>query len=249
MGEKSKIAWTDATQNFWVGCRKKSPACSYCYAERWARRSGKDFGKVTRTSPRTFQAPLGWKEPKVIFTCSLSDFFIHDADKWRADAHEIMERTPQHTYLILTKEIERAVRLRYVPPRNALLGVSAENQHWLDRRVPLMLQVPASGYFISAEPLLGPLKFGPWLHEIKCVITGGESGGPEPRMLVQRAPLLKNDWIPKASALEWVARIVDQCEAAGVIPFHKQWGGPRPESGGHLVRGKTYQDMGWAYAN
>jgi protein gp37 len=33
MSEKSKIAWTDSTVNFWEGCTKVSAGCANCYAE------------------------------------------------------------------------------------------------------------------------------------------------------------------------------------------------------------------------
>lgn len=259
MGKETKIKWCSATQNFWVGCHKKSPGCSYCYMDRWANRTGRDPENVTRTEDATFYAPLKWKEPKIIFTCSLSDFFIKEADAWRADATKVMEQTPQHTYLILTKEIDRAVGLGYVPPKNAIIGVSAENQHWFDKRVPMMFHVPARGYFISAEPLLGPLSFGSWLNvaanqRVRCVITGGESGGTESRMLVNKLPItlgerkgvLEYIWAPKPLAHTWIDSIMEQCDEAGVTFFHKQWGGPRPDSGGHLIGGKSYQSMDWA---
>jgi len=252
MAKESKISWTDATWNPWYGCHKKSPGCANCYMYRWADSFGRNPDVPTRAADRTFKSPLRWREPKVIFTCSLSDFFIREADKWRADAHAVMESTPQHTYLILTKEIDRAVKLGYVPPRNALLGVSAENQHWLDKRMPDLLRVSATGYFVSAEPLLGPLKLKEWLPHVRCVITGGESGGPEHRALVNKITSNhvwdrgKVTWVPKARALDMVTDILEQCERSGVALFHKQWGGPRPDSAGHRLRGKDYQSMEWA---
>src|SRR5262245_36492902 len=98
MGVESKISWTDATHNFWYGCRKVSPECARCYAERWAKRVGRDFGTVTRI--KDFAAPIRWKEPKVIFTCSLSDFFIEEGDRWRDEAWEVIRQAPQHKWLI-----------------------------------------------------------------------------------------------------------------------------------------------------
>jgi len=46
MGARSKIEWTDSTFNPWVGCTKIArprgapSACDFCYAEKWAKRSG-----------------------------------------------------------------------------------------------------------------------------------------------------------------------------------------------------------------
>jgi protein gp37 len=43
------------------------------------------------------------------------------------------------------------------PLPHVWLGVSVENQHFADERIPLLLQTPAAVRFISAEPLLGPI--------------------------------------------------------------------------------------------
>jgi protein gp37 len=120
---------------------------------------------------------------------------------------------------------------------NVWLGVSVENQHFADERIPLLLQTPAAVRFISAEPLLGPL-FGldqlgggmdsrPYwtahcpvdpsgfahIPGLDWVIVGGESGaGARP------------------CDLAWVRSIVQQCQAAGVAAFVKQLGSdPRSE--------------------
>jgi len=82
--------------------------------------------------------------------------------------------TPHHTYQILTKRArrmrqymadqERVIQVAFEgraewPPRNAWLGVSAEDQKRADERVPDLLATPAAVRFVSAEPLLGPIDF------------------------------------------------------------------------------------------
>jgi protein gp37 len=100
-------------------------------------------------------------QPKFIFTCSWSDFFITEADAWRAEAWEIIRRTPEFTYLILTKRPDRIARC--LPADwgdgypNVWLGTSAENQKYADQRIPELLKVPAAKRFLSLEPLLGPI--------------------------------------------------------------------------------------------
>jgi len=47
----------------------------------------------------------------------------------------------------------------------------------------------------------------------------------------------------KPQALEWVRSLRDQCVAAGVPFFFKQWGGPKPSSGGRLLDGRTWDEM------
>lgn len=49
MGKDSKIQWTDHTFNPWWGCTKVSPACTNCYAEAFARRTGRAPGVRART--------------------------------------------------------------------------------------------------------------------------------------------------------------------------------------------------------
>jgi len=48
---------------------------------------------------------------------------------------------------------------------------------------------------------------------------------------------------PKPQALEWVRSLRDQCVAAGVPFFFKQWAGPRPSSAGALIDGKEWRQM------
>jgi protein gp37 len=111
------------------------------------------------------------------------------------------------------------------PLPNVWLGVSVENQHFADERIPLLLRTPAAIRFISAEPLLGPVDLHRcWLDydsyecpacgDIECncgaldwVIVGGESGhGARP------------------FDIAWARSIVAQCGAAGVACFVKQLG-------------------------
>src|SRR3990167_9412084 len=120
MGKDSKISWTTHTYNPWIGCHKVSPGCKHCYAETLVMRMGRVFSIVRRAAHATFNAPLKWKpirgdwgrgdilgDRQYVFTCSISDFFIEEADAWRDEAWEIIRRTPHLTYQILTKRPER----------------------------------------------------------------------------------------------------------------------------------------------
>ena len=154
------------------------------------------------------------------------------------------------------------------PLPNVWLGVSCENQEQADKRIPLLLKTPAAVRFVSLEPLLGPIELRAWFyfvtkakttpHEpggIDWVIVGGESGGPPERALVrslrvpgpisglgQRKRTMLTKWTAKPEALEWVRSIRDQCQAAGVAFYFKQWGGPRPKSGGRVLDGRTWDE-------
>jgi protein gp37 len=221
VAEHSAIEWTDATWNPWYGCTKVSPGCKYCYAESWAKRTGRDFSTVTR-SKSAFNAPLKWKTPRRIFTCSLSDFFHPDADRWRDEAWGIIKDTPHHTYLILTKRID--LFRASICPDNVWLGVTAENQAQWDSRVPLLLNTPATIRWVSVEPMLGPIV--PVVLEVDWLVVGGESG-------------------PKRRPIEpsWVRYLRDECKAAGVPFFFKQWGGRTPKAGGCELDGREWKEF------
>jgi protein gp37 len=116
------------------------------------------------------------------------------------------------------------------PLPNVWLGVSVEDQATADERIPLLLATPATVRFLSMEPLLGPVDVFPYIRKtigdplsspLDWVIVGGESG-------------------PKARPMhpDWARSLRDQCAAAGVPFFFKQWGEWRPicEGGGSWYR-------------
>ena len=226
MGELTGISWCDSTWNPWYGCRKVSPGCDNCYAERDMTRYGRDW-RVTRAATSTFSAPLRWKTPRRIFTCSWSDFFIEEARPWLSEAWEIMRRTPQHTYQVLTKRpglmAAWADEHGWLP--NVWAGTSVESAKYLPR-LDVLARVPAQVRFVSAEPLLEPLDLRPWLQGgCDWVITGGESGpGARPMRL------------------EWARSLRDQCQQAGVPFFLKQLGGLHA-GGPALLDGREWREF------
>lgn len=193
-----------------MGCAKVSPGCTNCYMFRYMRRVGRDPERVVR-SKTTFYAPLGWAEPRNIFTCSLSDFFIVEADQWRPEAWDIIYNTPQHVYQILTKRPSRmlAWALHHGWPSNAWAGTSIESRRYL-HRANVLRKVPAATRFLSYEPLLEDLGVLD-LTGIAGVIVGGESG-PNFRPM----------------DLAWVRPIRDQCIEQGVAFHYKQAAGLQP---------------------
>ena len=225
MAEFSAIEWTEATWNPWHGCHKVSPGCAHCYMYREKRRYGQDPSIVTR-GRTTFGAPLKWTEARMVFTCSWSDFFIEDADPWRSEAWDIIRATPHHTYQILTKLPERisACLPSDWPLGNVWLGVSVETPRFF-WRIDLLRRIPAAIRFLSIEPLLAPMPALP-LEGISWVIVGGESG---PRCRPMKP--------------EWVRHIRDQCKETGVAFFFKQWGGPRKDTTGRRLDGRTWNEM------
>jgi len=176
MGNKTSIEWTDKTWNPWQGCRKVSTGCKNCYMYSDKKRYGQDPAKIVR-SKTVFKAPNKWKESALVFVCSWSDFFIEDADEWRNEAWEIIRNSPHLTFQILTKRpenIKDRLPLDW-PLDNVWLGVTAENQEMADKRIPILLSIPANVHFVSIEPMIGPVSLKAY-HEIDWVICGGESG-------------------------------------------------------------------------
>jgi protein gp37 len=220
--EKSNIQWTGNTVNFWMGCKKVSPACKYCYLYRIMAKNGGDGSTIKRVSDATFYKSLYWKQPTVIFTCSMSDFFLPEADAWREDAWDVIRRTPQHTWQILTKRPERIAEC--LPPDwgagwdNVWLGVSVENQEYF-KRVAILNKIPAKIRFISAEPLLEEIDFlaeidgKRVIDSVQWVIIGGESG---------------NSYGPygyRPSEISWYERAInDLKQNTSAAVFNKQLG-------------------------
>ena len=216
MGFETGIEWTNATWNPWHGCHKVSAGCKNCYMFTEKRRYGQDPNVVVQ-SKTTFGAPLRWKEPKLVFTCSWSDFFIEEADPWRQTAYEIMRRTP-HTYQVLTKRIERALSLALLEDPlipNMWLGVSVENRA-AKIRIDWLREASVALRFLSIEPLLediGELN----LRGIHWVIVGGESGRGA-----------------RSFEIEWARSIISQCRSASVPCFVKQLGAKPFYHGGDI---------------
>lgn len=233
MGDKSAIEWTDATWNPVTGCTKVSPGCKHCYAERLAARLQamgnpryRNGFRVT-LHPDQLTLPLRWKSPRRIFVNSMSDLYhVLVPLSFIRDVFAVMERAHWHVFQILTKRAERLVTIASsLPwPPNVWQGVSVENARYT-ARIALLRQVPAAVRFLSVEPLLGPIP-NLSLDGIHWVIVGGESG-PEHRPLDP----------------EWVRNIRDQCHAAGVPFFFKQWGGKTSKAGGRLLDGRTWDEV------
>lgn len=232
----SKIEWTrrkglvSRVWNFVTGCNKVSRGCKFCYAEVMHKRL---MGIVPSKYSQPFNAGSvfhkdvllqahSWKHPSLVFVNSMSDLFHNDiTDDQLLEAFKTMWHLSQHTFIILTKRSERlpgfyqylkeyAAAAATAP--NIWLLVSTENQATANQRIPHLLATTAAIKGISAEPLLSHINLPvEWLSQLHWVIAGGESG-------------------PKASPMHptWPLNLQQQCQAAGVPFFFKQWGQYRP---------------------
>jgi protein gp37 len=184
-----------------------------------------------------------------VFCASLADVFDNAVpQEWREDLWRLVDATPHLDWLLLTKRpqlIMNRLPIDWKGGRpNVWLGTTVENQAEADRRIPHLLAVPAAKRFLSCEPLLGPVDLSalplpaPWPrcdcegHSPRFDVLAGEimctgcCEGPE-------AVDCRIDWIiaggesgPKArpSHPDWFRSLRDQCQAAGVPFFFKQWG-------------------------
>ncbi len=237
MSLQTKIEWTDATWNPVTGCTKISAGCEFCYAERFAERfrgvpnhpfsSGFDL----TLRPERLTQPLEWRQPKLIFVNSMSDLFHKSVPAQFVDrVFDTMERADWHIFQVLTKRSSRLrnyVNARYAksaPPRNLWLGTSVEDSSKVSR-IRHIRDSKAAIRFLSIEPLIGPMSKID-LTGIHWVIVGGESG-------------------PSARPMDptWVRNVRDQCIAARVPFFFKQWGGYRPKTGGRTLDGREWNQM------
>src|SRR4051812_39513394 len=132
------IEWTEATWNPTSGCTKISPGCDRCYAERIALRFPKTFpnGFALTLRENAIDLPLTWRKPRTIFVNSMSDLFHADVPPvYIARVFDVMVRTPQHTYQILTKRAHRLRTLARMLPwaPNIWIGVSVESPSFVWR--------------------------------------------------------------------------------------------------------------------
>jgi protein gp37 len=230
---KSSIEWTESTWNPVTGCTKISAGCKNCYAERIAKRlhamGQPNYRNGFRLTlhERAVELPLGWRKPQVVFVNSMSDLFHRDVPlTFLKRVFAVMAEAAQHRFQVLTKRAERlselAPSLTWSP--NVWMGVSVENGDHRDR-IDHLRATPAAVKFLSLEPLLGPLpKLD--LRGIDWVIVGGESG-------------------PRARPMDpaWARDLRDQCVAAGVAFFFKQWGGVWKSRTGRTLDGRIWDEM------
>lgn len=196
--------------------------------------------------------PLRWRKCRKVFVCSMTDLFADFVpDAWIDRVFAVMALAPQHQFQVLTK---RAARMRTYSARpmnneriwdiademacklylseshpsapylmsgkvaapwplpNVWLGTSVEDRPRLTR-IDDLRTTAAAVRFLSLEPLLEDLGEID-LTGISWVIVGGESG-------------------PRARPMhpDWVRAIRDQCLAARVPFFFKQWGAWAPDDG------------------
>lgn len=215
--------------NLWHGCHKISEGCRHCYVYRRDSLYDKDSRVVSRTA--AFDLPLRRKRNgdyripsgERVYTCFTSDFFLAEADPWRAEAWAMIRHRRDLSFVIPTKRIDRfGVAL----PADwgdgyphVAIACTIENQEQLEHRLPIFKALPIRHKLILCEPLLGPLDFHGLLDSsIDEVSVGGESGNEA-----------------RVCDYDWVLGIRRQCMEQG-IPFYFHQTGARLHKDGRLYR-------------
>lgn len=241
MGESTGISWCHHTFNPWWGCVEVSPACDFCYARGDSIRYGHAvWGK---DAARRFFGEQHWNEPlkwnrkaesagerRRVFCASMADVCEERTDavgEQMQDARDRLDKliaaTPWLDWLLLTKRPASFLRV-FRPSMFAMLpnvwpGVTVENADYV-WRIDELLRLPSNGpKWISYEPVLGPVDFGPWitpiafwrqdLGPIKWIIVGAESRGLGLGRYAE-------EYAATARA------VITQGRGAGVAMFHKQ---------------------------
>jgi protein gp37 len=241
---ETSIEWTDATWNPVAGCAIATAGCTNCYAMRMAarleamgvekykgltRKSGERYvwtGKV-RLDRDSLKVPARWRKPRKVFVNSMSDLFHPDVPaEFVCEVWSAMEKTPHHTYQILTKRPERMVEILggdFPVLPNVWLGTSVEDAEVINRLDELR-KVRAAIRFVSFEPLIGSVAKAN-LKGIHWAIVGGESG-------------------PRARHMEpvWVEEIQHLCRRHNTAFFFKQWGGKNKKAAGRTLHGRTWNE-------
>ena len=208
--------------NPWHGCRKFSSGCLHCYVYRMDAKFGRDPSHVSLTA--AYLLPLeickGGKSKGAyklqpdggcVYTCFTSDFFLEDADPFRAEAWKAIRLRRDLHFYIPTKRIHRFFDC--VPPdwgtgyENVTISCTTENQAMADKRLPLFVSLPIKHREIIVEPMLESMDISPYLTGISHVTAGGESGDEA-----------------RVCNLQWFMDLQRQCNAAHVPFRFKQTG-------------------------
>jgi protein gp37 len=227
--------------------------------------------------PERLEQPLHWRKPRRVFVNSLADLFHKSVpDEFIAQVFAVMASAQRHAFQLLTKRHARMRSLLSSPAfqsavsaataglsrrglpdfrvldvwplPNVWLGVSVEDRHWAGIRIPALLDTPAAVRWVSAEPLLGPLRL-PFLEEYDACTCGAGPGGyygmHERGCGTEPGPAWgRLHWIvaggesgPGARPMHpsWPRALRDQCQEAGVPFFFKQWGEWAPNGLGYGV--------------
>lgn len=197
--------WWERAWGLVDGCTKVSEGCKNCWSETEAAMrlynpiqsdryrevvtlEGHWTGKIKLAPNKRLHLPF--KRQKPTLWAVWNDLFHDDvAFSYIDRAYGVIRMCSQHRFVILTKRPQNMsayyqyrgwYRVDGPPkrtdwPHNVWLGVTAENQDAADKRIPIVLPLPAAGIVVSIEPMLGPVDLSDYVG-LDWVIVGAESG-------------------------------------------------------------------------
>lgn len=247
MGKTTEILWCDHTFNPWWGCTKISEGCANCYADSFSNRLGlKIWGA---DADRRFFGDAHWEEPlkwdraarkagirRKVFCGSMCDVMEDHGDLQhsRVRLYNLIDDTPNLDWLLLTKRPQNFRRFlpatwleRTRPNVWGMTTVESAEYLW---RVTALLSTPFVLRGLSMEPLLGPVD----LTRVGSGTRPDGSVGKNVLQAVERGTAMQHlDWVivggesghgARPMSPAWAQSLRDQCVAARVAFFFKQWG-------------------------
>lgn len=153
---------------------------------------------------------------------------------WSDRLHEVVRKTHNGADVLASQWLDGDA------PPNVWIGTSVEDQRRADERIPALLDIPARIRFLSCEPLLGPVDLSKWLPDLNRPIEQV----PDNDAPIGVYDSLNRDYYPDPAEIgiswiivggesghgarpmhpDWARGLRDQCAAAGVPFFFKQWG-------------------------
>ena len=209
-----------------------------------------EWSGKTHFQESQLEKPLKWKKPRMVFVCSMGDLFHESVPfEWQFKVFQFIVECPQHTFQVLTKrpdimkkriaDINFHLKRNYpklkIPLQNVWLGVTSENQEQANKRIPILLQIPAKVRFVSVEPMLGAVDLENLEYEraFKIGLLNSFSGHKYTHDNDHLGKIDKLDWVicggesghnARPMHPDWVRSLRDQCKDANVPFFFKQWG-------------------------
>lgn len=236
---KTKIEWADKSLNFYTwSCNKVSEGCKNCYMMAFANRLNKPNPVgIPSWRETALKEYAKLKSGEVVFVNSMSDTYHEGVPiEWIQRIHNLIASKPDVIFLLLTKRPHIALKYssELVWPDNLWIGTSVELRKYF-YRIHTLLEIPASGHFLSAEPLLENIASSPLFDQylyhnivdknrIDWVILGAESGDNRREFNTQ-----------------WARDMRDACVEADV-PFMYKQGSHRKSGQERILDGRTWDE-------
>lgn len=250
-----KGRYWDKPWNPVIGCERISVGCQHCWALSYLSRFkdvlgdsytsvlmayGKngqdDWNRQVRLIESKLDVPLRKTKPTIFSVCWLGDLFQQNTlFAWIDKVFDVMDKSPQHRFLVLTKRasyMSRYLMVRYGTkpvPDHIWVGTSVESQNYIGRVNDLM--TINANLWLSLEPLVGEVNISEYLESghIKCVVVGGESNSHTRPM-----------------NYAWVSELYYDCKNNNVPFFFKSWGKVVPPGAvKHRFNGQENSELPW----